>query len=130
MRRAVMLGLFMILVASCASSGEQERPPRGRSDRIVLAEIEATSLSNAFDLVERLRPAWLRPRGQASLSGGGSMEPVVYFENTRMGGPSALRTIDARSVEEIRLIRAADATTRWGTGHIGGVIQVIARTGP
>jgi hypothetical protein len=130
MRRIVLFSLFALLVSGCASSGERERVPRGSADRISLAEIEATSLSNAFDLVERLRPAWLRSRGQASLQGGGSTEPVVYFENTRMGGLSALRGIDARSVGEIRLIRAADATTRWGTGHVGGVIQVIARTGP
>jgi hypothetical protein len=28
-------------------------------------------------------------------------------------------------VKEIRYISASDATTRWGTGHSGGVILVV-----
>src|SRR6185436_1950940 len=38
--------------------------PRSRSDRLTEADIAAATVtSNAFDLVRRLRPGWLRNRG-------------------------------------------------------------------
>ncbi len=121
--------LTLVLLPACASSGERERAPRGSADHIIQAEIEAANLNNAMELVERLRPNWLRGRGQTSIMGGGSDTPVVYIENTRFGDTQSLQGIEARSIIEMRFIRAADATTRWGTGHAGGVIQITMRSG-
>jgi hypothetical protein len=45
----------------------------------------------------------------------------------RMGGVEWLSTIPTLSVAEARLLSAADATTRWGTGHATGVILVVTR---
>jgi hypothetical protein len=39
----------------------------------------------------------------------------------------ALRVVRITETEQIRFISATDATTRWGTGHMGGVIEVILR---
>jgi hypothetical protein len=46
----------------------------------------------------------------------------------RMGGLEELHSIRAADVESIRFINARDATTRWGTGHMGGVIEVLLRS--
>jgi hypothetical protein len=40
---------------------------------------------------------------------------------------TGLSTIPANRVREIRYINAADATTRWGTGHASGVILVTTK---
>jgi hypothetical protein len=47
----------------------------------------------------------------------------------RRGGPEALRQIRIQELEEIRFISATDATTRWGTDHAGGAIEVKLRRG-
>jgi hypothetical protein len=52
---------------------------------------------------------------------------VVYMDDTRLGEVASLSTIPAGRVREIRYISASDATTRWGTGHSSGVIQVIMK---
>jgi hypothetical protein len=53
---------------------------------------------------------------------------VIYVNGMRAGPLEALRSISAVDVQEIRYISAADATTRWGTGHSGGVIEVRIRS--
>jgi hypothetical protein len=53
--------------------------------------------------------------------------PLVYVNGVRYGEPQTLRNLRVQEVEEIRFISATDATTRWGTGHTGGVIEVMLR---
>jgi hypothetical protein len=38
-----------------------------------------------------------------------------------------LRTISARDVQYVRFLSAPDATTRFGTGYISGVIEVVLK---
>jgi hypothetical protein len=45
------------------------------------------------------------------------------------GGLSALDGMEIREIEEIRFISASDATTRYGTGYPGGIIEVFTRRG-
>lgn len=53
---------------------------------------------------------------------------VAYVDDVRLGDLEQLRTVQRGTVREIRYIRGAtDATTRWGTGHSNGVIQVIVK---
>lgn len=123
MRRFMLLCLVCTL-AACASTGV--RPSRS-SDLITADEIEAASVSNAYDAIARLRPAFLRGRGQSSIQTPGSDLPIVYVNGLRTGTIEHLRSIPAQDVQQIRYINATDATTRFGTGHTGGVIEVTTR---
>jgi hypothetical protein len=123
MRRFILLCIACTLVA-CASAGG--RPTRS-SDLITAEEIEAASVSNAYDAVARLRPAFLRGRGQSSIQTPGSDLPIVYVNGLRSGTIDHLRNIPAQDVQTIRFISATDATTRYGTGHTGGIIEVTTR---
>lgn len=123
MRAFILLFIACTLIA-CASSGA--RPSRN-SDLITAEEIEAASVSNAYDAVARLRPAFLRGRGQSSIQTPGSDLPIVYVNGLRTGTIDHLRNIPAQDVQTIRFISATDATTRYGTGHTGGIIEVTTR---
>jgi len=123
MRRFMLLCLVCTL-AACAST--RVRPSRS-SDLITADEIEAASVSNAYDAIARLRPAFLRGRGQSSIQTPGSDLPIVYVNGLRTGTIEHLRSIPAQDVQQIRYINATDATTRFGTGHTGGVIEVTTR---
>lgn len=123
--------------AACASaSGPATGPTTGtRSTRtpdlITKADIDATPAGNAYDLVNRLRPQWLRPTGIGSVSGGTatSYGIVVFLDNVRMGGLESLRSMDAGSIMSIRYMTAERAASLPGIGRdpVAGAIVVSTR---
>ncbi|HUF49561.1 MAG TPA: hypothetical protein VMN60_01930, partial [Longimicrobiales bacterium] len=87
----------------------------------------AASHSDAYDLLTRLRPQWLRPRGSVSAQDPDAGYPVVYLDGTRYGRPELLRSLRTDDVQSIQYLGPTDASTRYGTGHVGGVILVTTR---
>lgn len=138
MRRlpAFVAVLIVVTLAACGasgppSSGAVPRPVRGSLNLITSAEVETAgnNVISAYDLVQSLRPGMMRPRNQtAGNTGEGNVFGVIaYVNDVRLGDPEQLRTVMRATVREIRYISATDATTRWGTGHSNGVIQVIIK---
>lgn len=80
---------------------------------------------SAMQLIRRLRPAWLRARGQKSLTDPSTTYPVVYIDEIRHGGLSTLHAIPSSEILSMQFIGMADATIRWGTGHPSGVINIV-----
>ena len=99
----------------------------GSPDEILRSEIRSRGSNDhtAMSLIRRLRPAWLRARGQKSLQDDSSDYPVVYIDDIRHGSLSTLNRIPASEILSIRFYNTGDATTRWGTGHPSGVINVL-----
>jgi hypothetical protein len=122
-RTAVYLAMLVLL--ACSSGGA--RTSRGSSSVITRSELNTLDLSTAYDAVQRLRPHFLRGRGSTSIRDPNPVLPVVYIAGVKQGGPEALQRVRVSEVEEIRYIGASDATTRYGTGHTGGAIEVILR---
>lgn len=126
-----LIGALVLAVAACGGGGggasqpsTVSRPIRGPADIISEAEINAGVYQTALEVVQNLRPNMTRPRGSTSQ---GPVPVVFYMDNVRIGELSALSTIPASRVKEIRYINARDATTRWGTGHGSGVILVTTK---
>jgi hypothetical protein len=103
-------------------ASEQERTTADRSiiTREAIAETRSTT---AAEVIRQLHPDWFRVRGTVGFSG--NAQPVVYVNNSRWGGVDALETIRADDIAEIRHFEPRDATTRFGTGHTAGAIQVM-----
>ena len=120
-----MLALLVLAAAAACASRGVTVPPSG--DVISAEEIDGIQVATAYDVIQRLRPEFLRSRGRIAGGVAGSQSPVVYVDGVRAGGLDTLRGIAARDVAEIRRIGAADATTRYGTGHAGGVIEITTR---
>lgn len=147
--------LMIAAVAACASTGgaagSSGAKVKSNPDVITTAEIDAGGFRDAYDVVQRLRPTWFtkaRASASGSLSGtqvsGGSggmsgVQPssgggglVVYLDNTRMGGPEALRDLPATSIGSLQYMDAATATARLpglGSSVITGAIVATARSG-
>lgn len=108
-------------------------PPGSQGDRNVIRaeEIETVEATTAYDIVAKLRAEFLRSRGPASASRGRATERpmVTVFVDGVEAGPAdpALRSIQAIDVAEIRMYRAGDAATKYGTRHTGGVLEVTTR---
>jgi hypothetical protein len=91
-------------------------------------EIVASHATTAFDAIQRLRANFLSYRGETSLRKGQSTPyPTVYVDGQEYGPIAILRTIPASDVATIRLYRSWEATTKFGTGNMGGVIAITTR---
>lgn len=121
-----------LLAVSCASSGAPARSDSGvRTSRdrsvITLEEIRESSVRDAFQAVQQLRPDWLRSRGTSSMRSAEPATVVVYVDGQRYGAASTLEQFTVGSFRELRYYSATEATSRWGTGHSGGVIYLSTR---
>lgn len=125
--QGMAIGLLMLAVAGCTGSG-QSRSSGGNPDLITQEQIRQTgATSNAYTLVQRLRPNWLRKRGRSSVMNPGSI--LVYVDGSRYGGVERLRALQVTNVESFAFLGGAAATTRFGTGHDHGVIAVTTKGG-
>jgi len=91
--------------------------PAGRNV-ITAEEISQHTVRDALELVQRIRPQWLRAR---------QGDPMVYIDRVRSGGPDVLQTIALESIQQMRYVSPSDATVRYGSDHVGGAIEVTTK---
>ena len=113
---------------ACASAGTTSGT-RPLPDRVTAAEIAATSTSNAWDLINRLRPNWLREQRVGSISGGRSstQSVVVFVDGSRFGDVSSLRTLSSSGIVSMQWLDAARAQSvlpGLSTEAIAGAIVI------
>lgn len=128
-----VLGATLGCSASSGATPKTSAKPKVDPDLISTAEIDSQSFRDAYDVVQRLRPAWFtRKTGGSSArrmgtSGSGL---VVYLDNARMGGVDALRQLNTSAIESLRFMDAAIATATLpglGSSVIAGAIVARSR---
>lgn len=118
--------LLLVLGVACAPA----RTSHGSADSQLITEdeIEASRAPNAYEVIQKLRANFLTYRGETSFNKSNSQPyPTVYIDGQEFGPISSLRNIPASQVATIRLYRSWEATTKYGTGNMGGVIAVTTR---
>ena len=125
-RRAFIV-LAMSVLAGCATASGG-----GKSDSRVLTqeEIQKSGASgSAYDVISRLRPAFLVSRGQTTLNDASGVKsyPNVYLDGVAYGDITTLRNIDSIQIAEVRMYQAWEAQTKFGMGNNAGVIAITSR---
>lgn len=124
-----IVSAVVVFGAACSSGspGTLDDSPTPRRSRNLISreEIQTIPPTTAYDVVREFRQQWLQARGPDLVSMGGRAGPVVAVDNVLRGRLEELRAIRSEDIQEIRFIPARDATTRWGTGVQGGVIEVV-----
>jgi hypothetical protein len=140
MTRRVLLtaAAAALLVTACASSGETRSGTRS-TNMITAEEIAGSPATNAYELIQNLRPRWLHDRGQQTLGTvqrDGMDGPVavmattgiiVYLDGTRMGAVASLREVPTRDLRSAQRLNSGEATQRFGGGHPHGAILLTTR---
>lgn len=106
---------------------ERRREPRRRRDLITQEEIAESGATNLYEVVQRLRPAWLRGGSASNISGGGTGY-VVYQNNTPLGGLDALRQMSPGYAESLRFLEGTEASNvlpGLGSRRVAGAIQIV-----
>lgn len=156
-RRLLFVAAAIAGAAACASSSGGATQERGASSGsrylITEAELAKTQADNVYDAIVKLRPDFLRGRGEnasfvqqsvpkspgdpgstaaASSSAGSAAlttaNPVmVYKDNVRMGGVDDLRQIQPATIREIRYLPGSEASIRFGTNNSSGAILITSK---
>ena len=125
---ACVAAMVMLGAAACSSSsGGVSGGPKPGPNLITSDEIARVNVQNAYEVVQKLRPAMLRQRQIATAHAQASGELLVYMDNNRLGNVEQLRQISASSIAALRYFSASEAQTKWGSGHPGGVIEILTK---
>ena len=131
MRRTTLI-LSLAIAAACgttASNGTSAAPARDHNVIPFEDMQQATGVNNLYEVVQRLRPEWLKARGGYAnqANRGQVIEPatVVYVDGQRSGELDMLKSMPVRGLAGLRFYSASEAQVKFGTGNMAPVIQVI-----
>lgn len=114
------LGSTSSIAAQADSAAPAQSSSKAKHDdnRITAEEIAASRRPTAYEVVDRLRPQWLR---KDMLTG---EDVVIYRDEQNLGGADKLRDMPSVEVAELLYVPHADAVKRWGSDIKGSVIVV------
>ena len=123
---------LLAAITGCASSGASSSGFRASPTRITRSEIYSANASNAYELISRLRPDWLRAQPTGSVSGGvvRSQSILVYLNRQRLEDLNALKTISVGGIESAEWVDASRVQTVLSevpSGAIAGAIVIRTR---
>ena len=127
--RILIATLFCWVAVACAANPSASGP---RSDDRVITEeeIRQAGARDAYELVERLRPMWLKSR-RASREHMPS-RIAVFLNSNRLGDLDALRRFGTEALTSVRYLDSAAASAQLpglGSGHVEGAIILSTRAG-
>jgi len=116
-------GLLALALCGCAT-GTGGGNSRGDRNLITEEELDQIQELSAFEALWHLRPGWMIARGAVSFQGAVGGHPSVSLDGIPRGEIDALHEVVVHDIREMRLLSAADAATRYGTGYPAGVIEI------
>ena len=120
---------FTLVGASSCTRGFDQVSPRPTTRGVITrADLDRAPYASAYHAIESLRPTWLYHQGNATFSNPNPL-PIVYLDGVRTGDLEQLYLMSADDVDTITRLSPSDATTRFGTGHLAGAIDVRTRRG-
>jgi hypothetical protein len=119
--------LLALLLVACSSATSVRAPRTGDRDILAAAEIELSNAGTLHEAIQRLRPHFFFSRGRTSLRAPNNQRPAVIVNSVPQASLESLRTISAHDVQYVRFLSAPEATTRFGTGYMAGVIEVVLK---
>jgi hypothetical protein len=130
MIKAVLFLTSVAVAWPCAASAQEEKKKSYPRNVITREEIQdrAPDAKTAYDVIQRLRPQFLRTRPSGSVQSQATVPIKVYVNGSSRSGMVALREIQSSSVIEIVYLNGSDATMEFGREHENGAIKV--KTGP
>ena len=126
MRNILIIGALATSIA-CATAGTSTSGVRRDPNLISEQEIATSNGANAYEVVSRARPAFLKQRGHATIMQGGSDYATVYINSQQYGEVTSLRGITVDQIKEIRYYSASEAVSKFGSQNGTGVIQIITK---
>lgn len=127
--RVVLLSALMLAPSALAAQDK----PKSSSTLITEDEIERArpNVGNAFDVVQLLRPRWLRVREMVQLpNASGGLDPQmaqihVYIDDRDKGDVEYLKTIPAESIYSLKFMSMTEVGARFGPSSGPGIVVTL-----
>ncbi len=126
-KSSVSIIALALVMAACSSAGTGSATSRN-SNVVTAEELAEVDYLSGLEAVQRLRPNWLRVRGQATFNRQGSAGIRLYVDGRRQNDISDLGNIRSSDIREMRFLTGREATMRYGTDHGDGAILVQLKT--
>ena len=124
--KAFVATVAVAAMFGCASTSGGGGGGGGGGNMLTNEQLTETGETNAYQAVQRLRPQWLRPRGQGSI--GGQTVVTLFVDGSPRGDASDLNTMQVFNIEDIRYLSASEAAFQFGTiAGNGGTLVVRTR---
>jgi len=133
LRRSLVAVLLLGATGACASGGTSGSEQSTSASRYVIteAELPTSGTETAYDIIQRLRPEFLRARPAQSYSlqtnGGASgpaPAPALVVNGQRAGEVTELRQIAATALKTVRYYNIEQAKRKFGMQFEGGAIEI------
>lgn len=127
--RTLALAVAAILsIAACSQqsttgASQSKVAPKNRN-LITSDEIATVNASDAYQLIQELRPNFLRTQGGVSPHNDTPPVPLVYVDGVHTGDVTNLRNVPATGIVSIEYLNGMMATQRFGTVAGGGAILI------
>jgi hypothetical protein len=123
-RLAVIAAVIASAVAAACAGNSGSGSAVERPNRAIIAQSEmpTSGTESVYDVIQRLRPEYLRQRPQ-----GGSSILAVFAQGQKMGDVSELKRIPASSVTLIQHYSIEQAKNKFGMQYSGGAIELTYR---
>jgi hypothetical protein len=123
---AVIAGLAVACSSNPKTTTETGATP---SDRNIITQAEIAQLpsSSLYDLIQKVRPEFLRSRGTSSFSDTNTEYPVVFVDGRQYGDMASLRTLVSAQISQVRYYDAMAAQAKFGVIKASGVIDVTVK---
>lgn len=125
-----LLMIPLLVSAGCGGSrGTDSASQRPSSNSLITYEElqEHGQYSNLYDVIEVLRPRWLRAQGGPDTFSGSPGQVQVRMDGNHMGDVGVLRSLTPRGVTSIQWIAPIAAAGRYGLDHGHGAIIISTR---
>ncbi len=127
--RVVLLSAVVLVPSALAA----QAAPKSSSTLITEEEIERArpNVGNAFDVVQLLRPRWLRVREMIQLpSASGGADPQmaqihVYIDDRDKGDVEFLKTIPAENIYSLKFMSMTEVGARFGPSSGPGIVVTL-----
>ncbi len=126
MTKTFIAALSLFAITACAQPQTGKAAPKNRN-LITADEIATVSGTDAYQVIEELRPAFLQSHGGVSPHNDAPPTPLVYVDGVQAGTITALHNITASGLFSIQYLDSMQATQRYGTIAGGGAILITTK---
>jgi hypothetical protein len=123
------LSILVVAAAMACAPAATTNPTgvRRQANVITQPEVQASFESNAYDVVNKLRPMFLKTRGRTTVQGQAQEYASVFLDDQYFGDLNSLRNIAATQIQEIRYYPGTEVATKFGMQYGAGLIAVKTR---
>ncbi len=118
---SVSIIALALAMAACSSAGTGSATSRN-SHVVTTEELAGIDYLSGLEAVRRLRPNWLRVRGQITFFRQRSEGIRLYVDGRHRHDRSELGSIRTSDIRQMQFLTGREATMRYGTDHGDGAI--------